>query len=319
MVSGNDQREPFSPADAQRSAILPTSKAPMMRPRTAMRVGAAGTFLVAGGAAILVACRSRAPASWVDAGTSLAPAALVGTQVVPSATASAGPSTPASAATQGGESKWPPPCDARAILRGRYPERKIPVPEDADPPHGPAVLDEVVKTWSPECRLTALKNGCRGWGACEEAFSDHLIEASTSEEERREGLRWRIERNTEALAHGRALVARAREIEQYALSIRNVPRAPDAECLTRLNSDIAKIDALWSEIVSTAPELQDTIHMLSSAEKCLACGKMRATWPPSLDLTECDWMAGPLKFADDTLARWERLIASDRKRLGDTG
>ena len=69
---------------------------------------------------------------------------------------------------------------------------------------------------------------------------------------------------------------------------------------------------LWSELVESPPALQYTINMLASAEKCLACDKA------SQDLAECDAMATPLRFADDTHTGWERLIASDRKRLGDT-
>ena len=170
-----------------------------------------------------------------------------------------------------------------------------------------SAFDAVLRAWSSECRREALRSECAP--SCDEVISDRIIEASATPEEKKEALRTRMDLNVAALSNARGLLRRAREIQQYALSIRGTPRSLDPVCMERLRSDFARIDELIADAKSLPIPLGGTSirEFAGSAKGCVSCGD---------DLTSnCNEMAEPLKDMSDNLAEADKLVAHDKKAL----
>ena len=171
----------------------------------------------------------------------------------------------------------------------------------------PADFEAALRTWSPECRERALRATCAAY--CDEVISDRIISASASSEEKKQATRVRLELNVAALSTAKELLRRARDIQRYALSIRGTPRSVDPSCMTRMRSDLAKIDALREDAkVLPIPLGGMSIGLFAgSARTCVSCGDDLAS--------DCNDMAEPLKDMSDNLADLDKLVASDKRAL----
>jgi hypothetical protein len=209
-----------------------------------------------------------------------------------------------------------PSCNAHA----EWSDQKV----WTDPEEHKATFLARVRSWSRECRETALHRECHQ--GCDEFLSGMVIEAAPDEDEKRKLTRFRHDRNVLSVDRGRRVLAKVRALYRYAISTIRSPRSshystPNASsgvltkelvagnpCLNRVRKDTARIQALYGEVDSQLPGLPQGFVGLRAAliyaRSCLDCGD---------DRSGCADMLDQINNVAAVLAEREKLIAADKK------
>lgn len=169
-----------------------------------------------------------------------------------------------------------------------------------------------LKSWSAECRRDAFQSECAK--GCDDIISGMLLEAA-GPDEKRELLRWRLEKNKRSLASARALLAKVKQLRTYAQSLAGSPRDVSPECISRMRADFARIDALDKEIMAALPSLPQGFvgirGTLVYAKGCVNCDE-GSRW-------QCAELGGNIKLVDEVLASQQALVSQDEKAVAKLG